>query len=351
MQARRRGATPPMPSWWRTGPSPPRCGSGRWTRSSTRASSTCPCASSSGKSVAAASTSDLSRDSVDAAGGGGGVARAHHELRTSCRGLPDASELARDLPQLDLSDPTGHDLEPEDKIELARRARGGGPRGRPAHHELRGRRLLRPPRPLRLRDEPRVRRGVRDLVVLALRVAGGLGGRRACSGTAGTTSRASARGSTSPEEIGAHRRAAGASPAGGAAGEDVRRCPSSSTPRWRRASCGTSRAPCRARRSTGARPSSSASSASRSPPPAVTIVDDGTVPGALGSRPFDGEGLPVRRTVLVDKGVLSSYLLDTYSGRKLGMAVDASRRARRQRGQRVHDEPVPRPRARPIPRS
>src|SRR5438093_2119660 len=53
--------------------------------------------------------------------------------------------------------------------------------------------------------------------------------------------------------------------------------------------------------------------------PAVTLVDDGTVPGALGSRPFDGEGLPVRRTVIVDGGVLRSYLLDTYSGRKLGM--------------------------------
>ena len=52
----------------------------------------------------------------------------------------------------------------------------------------------------------------------------------------------------------------------------------------------------------------------------VTIVDDGTMPGGLGSRPFDGEGLPVRRTVVVDKGVLSSYLLDTYSARKLGMA-------------------------------
>jgi PmbA protein len=51
----------------------------------------------------------------------------------------------------------------------------------------------------------------------------------------------------------------------------------------------------------------------------VTIVDDGTIPGALGSRPFDGEGLAVRRTVLVDQGVLGSYLLDTYSGRKLGM--------------------------------
>ncbi len=52
--------------------------------------------------------------------------------------------------------------------------------------------------------------------------------------------------------------------------------------------------------------------------PSVTIVDDGLLPGALGSRPFDGEGLPTRRTVLVNAGVLESYLLDTYSARKLG---------------------------------
>lgn len=52
----------------------------------------------------------------------------------------------------------------------------------------------------------------------------------------------------------------------------------------------------------------------------VTVVDDGRLAGGLGSRPFDGEGLATRRTLVIDKGVLSSYLLDTYSGRKLGMA-------------------------------
>ena len=52
----------------------------------------------------------------------------------------------------------------------------------------------------------------------------------------------------------------------------------------------------------------------------VTVVDDGRLAGGLGSRPFDGEGLPTRRNLVIDKGVLSSYLLDTYSGRKLGMA-------------------------------
>jgi PmbA protein len=53
--------------------------------------------------------------------------------------------------------------------------------------------------------------------------------------------------------------------------------------------------------------------------PAVTIVDDGLVPRALGSRPFDGEGLATRSTVVVGEGVLESYLLDSYSARKLGL--------------------------------
>ncbi len=52
----------------------------------------------------------------------------------------------------------------------------------------------------------------------------------------------------------------------------------------------------------------------------VTVIDDGTIPGALGSRPFDGEGLPTRNKTIVERGRLQSYLLDTYSGRKLGMA-------------------------------
>lgn len=52
----------------------------------------------------------------------------------------------------------------------------------------------------------------------------------------------------------------------------------------------------------------------------VTIIDDGLRPGGLASRPFDGEGLPTRRTVVVNRGRLESYLLDSYSGRKLGLA-------------------------------
>lgn len=51
----------------------------------------------------------------------------------------------------------------------------------------------------------------------------------------------------------------------------------------------------------------------------VTIVDDGRLPGGLGSKPFDGEGQPTRRNVIVDQGRLQTWLLDHYSGRKLGL--------------------------------
>jgi PmbA protein len=51
----------------------------------------------------------------------------------------------------------------------------------------------------------------------------------------------------------------------------------------------------------------------------VTIIDDGTIPGLWGTSPFDDEGVPSRRTVVVEKGVLKSYLLNTYTARKLGL--------------------------------
>ncbi|HKF56178.1 MAG TPA: metallopeptidase TldD-related protein [Blastocatellia bacterium] len=51
----------------------------------------------------------------------------------------------------------------------------------------------------------------------------------------------------------------------------------------------------------------------------LTVVDDGQMPGKLGSRPFDSEGLPTRRTVVIRNGILENYLLNTYTGRKLGL--------------------------------
>jgi len=56
----------------------------------------------------------------------------------------------------------------------------------------------------------------------------------------------------------------------------------------------------------------------------LTIIDDNvmllpTGAGGYGSSPFDGEGLHSRRTVVVENGVLCTYLLNTYSARKLGL--------------------------------
>ena len=45
---------------------------------------------------------------------------------------------------------------------------------------------------------------------------------------------------------------------------------------------------------------------------AFTLVDDGTLPGGFRSRELDDEGLPTRKTVLVDKGVLKAFLYDDY---------------------------------------
>jgi PmbA protein len=50
----------------------------------------------------------------------------------------------------------------------------------------------------------------------------------------------------------------------------------------------------------------------------VSVVDDATIPSALGSRPFDGEGARSRKNAVIERGMLHSYLLDHYSGRKLG---------------------------------
>jgi PmbA protein len=53
--------------------------------------------------------------------------------------------------------------------------------------------------------------------------------------------------------------------------------------------------------------------------PNFNLVDDGTVPGGLGSAPFDGEGVPTRRTPVIAGGKLESYLLNCYAARKLGL--------------------------------
>src|SRR5208283_2512692 len=51
----------------------------------------------------------------------------------------------------------------------------------------------------------------------------------------------------------------------------------------------------------------------------INVVDDGTMRGGFGTSPFDSEGVPSRRTVVVENGVLKSYLLNTYTAKKLNL--------------------------------
>src|ERR1700690_1988333 len=51
----------------------------------------------------------------------------------------------------------------------------------------------------------------------------------------------------------------------------------------------------------------------------VTVIDDGTIVGGFRTSPFDSEGVPSRRTVVIENGVLASYLLNTYTAKKLNM--------------------------------
>ncbi len=61
----------------------------------------------------------------------------------------------------------------------------------------------------------------------------------------------------------------------------------------------------------------------------ITLIDDGTLRGGIGSKPFDGEGSPCRKTVVVEDGILQSLLYDTtvavkHHVRSTGNAVRSS---------------------------
>ncbi len=62
--------------------------------------------------------------------------------------------------------------------------------------------------------------------------------------------------------------------------------------------------------------------------PKLTAVDDGTIPGAWGSINVDDEGTPARKNVLIENGVLKSYMIDKFNARRMGMKPTGS--ARRQ---------------------
>jgi len=60
----------------------------------------------------------------------------------------------------------------------------------------------------------------------------------------------------------------------------------------------------------------------------VTAIDDGTIPNAWGSINIDDEGTPAQKNVLIESGVLKSYMIDKFNGRRLGMPSTGN--ARRQ---------------------
>ena len=64
------------------------------------------------------------------------------------------------------------------------------------------------------------------------------------------------------------------------------------------------------------------------PPHFAPAQPNGATPtlltGGFGTSPFDAEGLPTRRTVLVERGILKNYVTNTYTGRKLGIPSTAN---------------------------
>jgi len=49
----------------------------------------------------------------------------------------------------------------------------------------------------------------------------------------------------------------------------------------------------------------------------ITVYDDGHMPGRLGTRPYDSEGIPTQKTMVIENGILKNFLCNTYSGKKL----------------------------------
>ena len=270
-----------------------------------------------GQASAAASTSDLSRESlervVDEA-----TALARVTSADVCAGLPEQGDLVVGLPDLELDDPAGHELEPEAKIELARRAEAAALAEDPRVTNSEGAEFFDRQARYAYATSHGFERAYSTsgfgITVSPVASSNGEMQRDSWYSTARKRAKLDA-----PETIGqtAARRALRRL---GARKVKTTEVPVIFDPEnaasLLRAMAGAASGPTLYRRASFLLDRLG----SRVAAPSVTIVDDGTMAGALGSRPFDGEGLPTRRTVLVRDGVLDSYLLDSYSGRKLGMA-------------------------------
>lgn len=60
--------------------------------------------------------------------------------------------------------------------------------------------------------------------------------------------------------------------------------------------------------------------------PKVTAIDDGTIPNGWGSVNIDDEGTPAQKKILIDRGILKTYMIDKLNGRRMGMESTGSSR-------------------------
>jgi PmbA protein len=270
-----------------------------------------------GRASASASTSDLSRDSlervVDEA-----TALARITADDPHAGLPAPAEIIGPVPDLDLEDRAGHDLPPEEKIELARRAEAAALAADARITNSEGAEYFDRRADYVYATSAGIARGytTSSFSLSVSPVASRNGEMQRDSWYSATRKRARLE---EPESIG-RTAASRALRRLGARKMKTVTVPVIFDPE-------TAASLVRSIASAASGPSLYRRASflldrvgSRIAAPSVTIVDDGGIAGALGSRPFDGEGLPTRRTVIVGNGMLESFLLDTYSARKLGLA-------------------------------
>lgn len=59
-------------------------------------------------------------------------------------------------------------------------------------------------------------------------------------------------------------------------------------------------------------------------PEFINVYEQPHLPGALGSSPFDAEGVPTRPNHIIEKGRVKQYVLGSYSARRLGLKTTAN---------------------------
>lgn len=69
----------------------------------------------------------------------------------------------------------------------------------------------------------------------------------------------------------------------------------------------------------------------------VTVIDDGSIPGLYGSYKIDDEGIPAKKTILIENGILKGYLSDRLNSKLLGIPLTGNGRR-----ESFRNKPVPR---------